>query len=218
MSGSEAPIPQLPDLDRVEKRDRGALPHWEVEGGVYFLTFRLQDALPSELLEQWKGELGLLKEGERIDEPDLNRAEQRRLRRLLSEKVQDYLDRGEGECHLRKPEIAELVSGSMMHFEGERYEQYAWSVMPNHIHTVFRPDEGNSLSGLVESWKTYTARRANRKLDREGRFWQRGYFDRLIRDKADFLAKVRYTFGNPDEAGLEDWEFRWIRHAQWLEE
>lgn len=209
-------IPDLPSLTEVEKHDRGKLPHWEVNNGVYFLTFRLADSLPSDLLEQWKSELGLLKSGKDSEHQSLNRSEERRLRELLSEKVQTHLDHGKGECHLHNPQIAELVSDSLMHFEGERYDQYAWTVMPNHAHTVFRPKDEYRMSDLVESWKRFTGRRANRELGRDGRFWQRGYFDRLIRDQADFLEKVRYTFRNPAEAGLEEWEFRWIRHDEWL--
>lgn len=32
-------------------RSRGRLPHWETEGGVYFVTFRLADSLPKEVIE-----------------------------------------------------------------------------------------------------------------------------------------------------------------------
>ena len=32
------------------------LPHWEQEGGVYFVTFRLGDSVPQHLLERWRGE------------------------------------------------------------------------------------------------------------------------------------------------------------------
>ena len=32
------------------------LPHWQQSGAVYFVTFRLADALPEQLLEQWQDE------------------------------------------------------------------------------------------------------------------------------------------------------------------
>src|ERR1700686_4643218 len=32
------------------------LPHWQQSGAVYFITFRLGDALPRNLLERWKEE------------------------------------------------------------------------------------------------------------------------------------------------------------------
>jgi hypothetical protein len=38
-------------------------------------------------------------------------------------------------------------------------------------------------------------------------FWQRGYFDRLVRDGEEFTRIVRYVAQNPAKAGLKNW--RW---------
>ena len=35
-------------------KPRGSLPHWEQDGACYFITFRLADSLPAELLMKWK--------------------------------------------------------------------------------------------------------------------------------------------------------------------
>ena len=40
------------DIRHAENR----LPHWQQEGAVYFVTFRLADAVPSNLLTPWAGE------------------------------------------------------------------------------------------------------------------------------------------------------------------
>ena len=32
------------------------LPHWQQEGAVYFVTFRLADAIPAQLRYQWEDE------------------------------------------------------------------------------------------------------------------------------------------------------------------
>src|SRR5688572_286463 len=37
------------DVGRVDVRKRDRLPHWEVEHGIYFVTFNLHDALPLEV-------------------------------------------------------------------------------------------------------------------------------------------------------------------------
>jgi REP element-mobilizing transposase RayT len=46
-------------------------------------------------------------------------------------------------------------------------------------------------------------------LNRGGSFWQREYYDHLVRDEADFVRCVEYTLHNPIEAGScdrwEDW-------------
>src|SRR5581483_336002 len=41
-----------PDVDTA--KTRGHLPHWEQAGATYFVTFRLADSVPSEVLRDWK--------------------------------------------------------------------------------------------------------------------------------------------------------------------
>ncbi len=61
----------------------------------------------------------------------------------------------------------------------------------------------------MNSWKSYTARMANRILGRTGAFWQREYYDRLIRNENEFERAVRYVLENPVRAGLKNWEWVW---------
>src|SRR5581483_2270188 len=51
--------PALRALDKHAdiQRTRRNLPHWEQEGATYFVTFRLADAVPSQLAKQWREEL-----------------------------------------------------------------------------------------------------------------------------------------------------------------
>jgi hypothetical protein len=43
-------------FDPTEETIKGAgkLPHWQQAGACYFITFRLADSIPSELMEKWK--------------------------------------------------------------------------------------------------------------------------------------------------------------------
>jgi putative DNA methylase len=50
---------------------------------------------------------------------------------------------------------------------------------------------------------------ANRVLGRTGSFWQREYFDRLIRDENELERAVEYVVNNPAHAGLKDWTWVW---------
>src|ERR1700722_546177 len=68
--------------------ERGYLPHRDETGLTQFVTFRLVDSFPESLRSEWEHLW-------RIEN------EQKRRRELES-----YLDRGRGECHLRRPEIA----------------------------------------------------------------------------------------------------------------
>lgn len=81
----------------------------------------------------------------------------------------------------------------------------------NHVHTLIEPLEGNPLARIVHSWKSYTAKEANRILGRAGRFWSPEYFDRYIRDERHLVNAISYIHHNPVKAGLaeqpEDWPF-----------
>jgi REP element-mobilizing transposase RayT len=83
--------------------------------------------------------------------------------------------------------------------------------MPNHVHVLFSPVSDFSLSQIVQSWKSFTAKEANRILKRTGKFWQADYFDRYVRDQKHFDAALEYIEVNPVKAKLcrsaEDW--RW---------
>jgi putative DNA methylase len=67
------------------------------------------------------------------------------------------------------------------------------------------------LSTIIHSWKSYTAKKANATLNRRGEFWQREYFDRLIRNEKHFADAITYIHNNPVKAGLcnnpGDWQF-----------
>ena len=79
--------------------------------------------------------------------------------------------------------------------------------MPNHVHVIVRLFCGSELGRVVHSWKSYTAKAANRLLGRVGEFWAREYYDRCIRDEREFLRTVRYVLENPVKAGLVDWPY-----------
>jgi REP element-mobilizing transposase RayT len=157
----------------------------------------LVDSFPKERLDAWRDELAHLSEKEAS-------AERRR-------RIETYLDAGFGRAWLREVHIAELVQNSLLHFDGERYYLHAWVIMPNHVHVLLTPCTGWSLSEILHSWKSYTAKEANHILGRTGNFWEEEYFDRFIRNEQHFIATVDYIESNPVKAGLcirnEEWEF-----------
>ncbi len=108
---------------------------------------------------------------------------------------------------MSNPRIAKIVHDALFHFEGVRHQISAWCVMPNHAHVVVRPLEGFSLPGVLQSWKGFSAREANKVLGRSGTFWQPEPYDHLIRDRADFAHCVEYVLGNPAQVGLTGWQW-----------
>lgn len=85
-------------MDNVTKRGRGYLPHWESEGGRYFVTFRLADSLPQSLLESIEFERrDILKTAEQQGRA-LTAVERKRLSELFSARIHRSLDAGAGDA------------------------------------------------------------------------------------------------------------------------
>jgi REP element-mobilizing transposase RayT len=205
---------------------RGYLPHVKREGARYFVTFRLADSLPKEALLKIQAEraerLNRYHQGQeaakRLGVPVPQSADLESIERDYFPKVEHYLDKATGECWLRQPEIAGLVADAIRFFEGKRYLLQAWVVMPNHIHVVLWPMPSHTLSSIVQSWKRFTARQANRVLNRSGQaFWQPESFDHWIRNDEEHGRCCRYVVYNPVKARLcaapEDWKWSSAWHV-----
>jgi putative transposase len=174
---------------------RGYLTHLDSSAVIQSVTYRLADALPSEVVARLERRLG-----ETIDE--------QRMRRKRAA-IERYLDSGRGGCLLRRPEVADLVVDAWRHFDGDRYRLHAWVVMPNHVHVLLASDARYPLPLMVKSWKGFTARAINLLLGRKGSVWMPDYWDRYIRDEAHYLRVVDYIHQNPIKARLIDRAERW---------
>ncbi len=197
-----------PRFGEVRIRQRGRLPHWEKDSGLYFITFHLADALPQPVLEKIAERHRILSVAKLLG-AHLLPSQEVMLAEYSPAKIEEYFDRGVGACFLRDPRISELMDNALCYWDGKRYRLVAWCVMPNHVHVVCRLLPGQELSVVVRGWKSYTAKMANKILARDGVFWQREYYDRLIRDEDEFERAVRYVVRNPERAGLKDWKWVW---------
>jgi putative transposase len=170
---------------------RGYLPHFDADSLIQLITFRLADSLPKAIFD----ELTAAASGN----SDL---------RL---KIEAAVDGGLGSCALRDPRIATMVQDALRHFDGRRYKLLAWVIIPNHVHVMVEQMAGHPLGDIIHTWKSFTAKEANRQLGRSGAFWEADYFDRFIRDQAHFDIAVHYIHQNPVKAGLvaraDEW--RW---------
>lgn len=170
--------------------ERGYLPHFDAQNQFQFVTFRLADSFSTSKLTEWRA---------------THKLQETRERML---KIERYLDAGHGSCHLAHPEIAHLVENSFLCFDNMRYVLVAWVIMPNHIHAVVQLGT-HSLSSIMESWKTFSAREANKILKRRGRFWAPDYWDTYIRNPAHLRRAIAYTENNPVKAGLASRPGEW---------
>jgi REP element-mobilizing transposase RayT len=189
---------------------RGRLPHWEKESATYLITFRLAESLPKSVLDQIESEREAIVETANQLHRPLSPDERSKIQRLSSPIIEKYLDSGAGNCDLKSPAIAEEVASTLRHFDDQCYRLFAWCVMPNHVHVVIRILPGHTLAEVVHSWKSFTAKRANETLGRQGFFWQREYYDHLVRNEGELERSIHYAAENPEKANLKDWRWVWV--------
>lgn len=186
--------------------ERGYLPHCDFPGLVQFVTVRLADSMPESRRGEWE---------------HLLKIEDDRMKRT---KLEEYLDRGAGECHLRNPRIAKITEDALFHFHSARYEILAWCVMPNHVHVLVHVWQ-TPLWKLVQSWKRFVATQSERRsptrrvpeysthapVRSAALRWQREYWDTFMREEAQEKTAARYIENNPVKAKLcaakEQWSF-----------
>jgi len=180
------------------------LPHWEQTGVACFVTFRLADSVPHELLYTWATE----RRSWLSRNPAPHTREQERAHdELFTAKIDAWLDQGTGSCALRDRAIRQALTDTLSDGEGSRYETHAWVVMPNHVHLLFSPIAEHTIASIVRSWKGISARQANQLHGRTGEFWMKDYFDRLVRDADHFWRCARYIRRNPEKAKIAEDHF-----------
>jgi putative transposase len=81
--------------------------------------------------------------------------------------------------------------------------------MPDHVHCVFLLRGNDSLDKVIGSFSKFTARRINQFYDRRGRFWQHGFYERMVRNDEELYNQLCYISENPVRAGdvtqAEEW-------------
>jgi REP element-mobilizing transposase RayT len=191
---------------------RGYLPHLKAANASYFVTVRLADSLPREVVlklgTQAERKLELAAKSHNAKE---RLKVERKAQREHFRSFEQWLDAGHGSCWLRRSEIAQLVADAFLHFRDTRYVLHGWVLMPNHAHVVVQPLPGHTLSSVLHSWKSYTSKEAQ-KLIQSGpsaTFWQRESYNHWCRDDAERARCIAYVENNPVKARFchkpEDW-------------
>ena len=187
----------------IEKHRRN-LPHWEQPNATYFLTFRLADAVPQNILRQWKEELDTWR---KFHPEPWDTATKYEYQKRFQDDREHWLDQGHGECLLKKTDVAEIVVEALRHFDRDRYVLDAFVVMPNHVHVLVRLAESQALADILHSWKSFSAKAINQLLGRTGRLWQEESYDRIVRDSIELTRYRDYIIRNPESAKLRKDEF-----------
>ncbi|HLR76980.1 MAG TPA: transposase, partial [Balneolaceae bacterium] len=184
----------------------------------FFVTFRLSGSLPKKVIEQLK------KEQETVDRADifnLTSLEKSR-RRKTFKKYDDLLDGCRmGPTWLENSKVAQVVWDSMFFFDQVEYDLYAFTIMPNHVHSVFKllpnldKQKKYPVTSIIGRLKSYTANECNQILKKSGPFWQEESYDHVIRDDDELGETIKYVIYNPVKAGLvegwKDWKYTYCR-------
>ena len=95
-----------------------------------------------------------------------------------------------------------LCRSQLTPFRCDRYLLDEFVVMPNHVHALVKPLEGHTLSDIIHSWKSFTAKEICRLLDREGPILMDESFDHIVRSWSRLEHYRQYIRDNPSKAHL----------------
>ena len=186
----------------VDETYRGNhMPHWNVGGAIYHVSFRLADSVPREKLQEWQ-EARLDFRRRRLAGGPMSAEDVCALKRLYSEKIEKYLDSGLGSCILRSDGALAVVRTTLRHGDEADYLLHAYGIMPNHVHVGLALRPGVELSQVVQAWKSVSGHRINRLLGRKGTVWQVDYYNHVIRTVDEYRAQMDYIARND---GVEAW-------------
>jgi putative transposase len=116
--------------------------------------------------------------------------------------------------HQRACTLAKIVDGRSQESRYGEIARWTWEdltrhysvildeicIMPNHVHGILFIEDGSShgLPEVVRGFKSFSARRINLLTGSSGTpFWQRNYYERVIRNERELNAIREYIRNNP---------------------
>ena len=147
---------------------RRNLPHWELGGAAYFITFRLAGSIPISVINKIRedNELKIKNEMDRLGKMSRERMNELKFEVLM--KLDDYLDKNINIRYLANTKVAQIVQDALLYFAVlfvqntkeiinfdrikifdfndiefmdtiPRYIFFRWVIMPNHVHVQMLP-------------------------------------------------------------------------------
>ncbi|MBX2979658.1 MAG: transposase [Flavobacteriales bacterium] len=189
-------------FEEVSVRHRN-LPHWRQEGKLYFVTWRQADSIAKEKRDELRREReAFIKAYGDPATTNLTELLLKRYNKLFHERVQRWLDAGNGSCVLRYPEARRIMRDALHHFNGTRYELGSFAIAGNHVHVLVVPSTGFELSDILHSWKSFTANAINRAIGHKGILWQDESHDHLVRSEASLDRIAAYILAHEEQGAL----------------
>ena len=209
------------------------LPHYQSLNNIFFITFRLANSLPLDVIIKLKNERDSLIKNLGVTEKSPERKEKYyQNQKIYFAKFDSFLDNNvSGPKWLTEENVAKVVKESFHYRDQMDYNLIAYTIIPNHVHLVIEPLDkkivldnkvkvvGRRVSspyvvtGILENLKWYTAIKCNKVLRRKGQFWQHESYDHVVRNSEELRKIVRYVLLNPVKAGLvenfEKWKWNY---------
>jgi putative transposase len=96
--------------------------------------------------------------------------------------------------------------------EQGRFLLHGFAVMPEHLHVLLTPANGQTVERCVQCIKGGFSFAVRKQF--AGEIWQTGFHEHRIRDSEDFRNQVEYVARNPQRRGLMD---HWFVHTNYLD-
>jgi putative transposase len=204
------------------------LPHFQMPGQAYFVTWNLHNAIPPKSFIRYTRELESLKsqikffEQRKSENSEIEKLkhEYYLVRKKYIKAYDDLLDLERNPLiDLSKSENREIIMQAIRFWEGQKLKNVAFTIMPNHVHWVLKllekDDKENPvyLQDILHSVKRFSSYEINKAENRSGTLWQKESFETTIRNETHLYYAIKYTLDNPVKAGLvsnwRDWKGTW---------
>jgi REP element-mobilizing transposase RayT len=90
-----------------------------------------------------------------------------------------------------------IVLDTILFFNHQRYELGGLVVMDDHVHVIVQPIGEWTLTQILHSWKSFTAKEINKLRGQTGTRWMKDSRTEVIRNDHELRAKMEYIYGNP---------------------
>ena len=149
------------------------LPHLDLVGHYQFITLRTYDST-----DKFLKKLSL----------------QNKPNNKIQLEVGNYLDGSKNGAYLND-EVLKFLFDFLKSNDKTLYELTAFSIMPNHVHLLFKPLK--NLPSVIHLIKGSSAKLINEIMEERGTFWAKEYYDRTIRNEKHFKIVYQYIKNNP---------------------
>ena len=116
---------------------RGNMPHWFMPGAVHFVTYRLTETLPLNVLRRLRIERDQKIQQTRRESPGRNG--KATAHKQFFAAYDHYLDRVCKKDWLLRLGVPEIIVENLLHHHGAKYRLLEYTIMSNHVHVLLLP-------------------------------------------------------------------------------